>query len=91
MLASAGYGSRREIEALMAAGRVMVNDRPAVLGMKVGPSDHVTIDGKPCNAPPSRAGPTRRTVGTITERPRTVAEGTRTAARTKEGSEGAQP
>ena len=54
MLASAGYGSRREIEALMAAGRVMVNDRPAVLGMKVGPADHVTIDGKPCNAAPSR-------------------------------------
>ena len=54
MLASAGYGSRREIEALMAAGRVMVNDKPAVLGMKVGPADHVTIDGKPCNAPPSR-------------------------------------
>ena len=38
----------------MAAGRVMVNDKPAVLGMKVGPADHVTIDGKPCNAPPSR-------------------------------------
>ena len=43
----------------MAAGRVMVNDRAAVLGMKVGPTDQITIDGKPCNPGPSARVPSR--------------------------------
>ena len=34
-LASAGLGSRREIEGWIAAGRVKVNGKPAVLGQKV--------------------------------------------------------
>ncbi len=47
-LAACGYGSRREIDALVAAGRVVVNGKPAEPGAKVLPSDRITIDGKPC-------------------------------------------
>jgi len=56
VLAAAGYGSRREIEALIEAGRVLVNDEPAVLGMKVDVSDSVSIDGKPCQLGAASAG-----------------------------------
>lgn len=56
VLAAAGYGSRREIEALIEAGRVLVNDEPAVLGMKVDVSDRVAIDGKPCQLGAASAG-----------------------------------
>lgn len=56
-LAAAGYGSRREIDALIAAGRVVVNGKPAAPGAKVVPGDRIAIDGKPCHAaqPASRA------------------------------------
>lgn len=47
-LAAAGYGSRREIDALVAAGRVVVNGQVAQPGQKVGTTDRITIDGKPC-------------------------------------------
>lgn len=47
-LAAAGCGSRREIEALIEAGRVVVNGQPATPGQKVGAEDRITIDGKPC-------------------------------------------
>ena len=56
VLAAAGYGSRREMEALIEAGRVLVNDEPAVLGMKVDVSDRVAIDGKPCQLGAASAG-----------------------------------
>ena len=58
-LAAAGLGSRRDIEALIRAGRVTVNGEPAVLGMRVGPDDALCIDGQPCAQPAARAVGTR--------------------------------
>jgi 23S rRNA pseudouridine2605 synthase len=45
-LADAGLGSRREIEGWIREGRVHVNGRPAKLGDRITPSDHVRVDGK---------------------------------------------
>lgn len=45
MLANAGHGSRRQIEAWVRAGRIDVNGRRAEPGQPVGPDDRVTIDG----------------------------------------------
>ena len=46
VLAHAGLGSRRSVEELIAAGRVKVNGRRAVLGARVDPSkDRVEVDG----------------------------------------------
>ncbi|AHG90686.1 pseudouridine synthase Rsu [Gemmatirosa kalamazoonensis] len=51
-LARAGVSSRREAEALVAAGRVHVNGTPATTGQVIDPArDHVTLDGKPVAAP----------------------------------------
>jgi 23S rRNA pseudouridine2605 synthase len=46
VLARAGFGSRREIETWIREGRVMVNDRPAELGVTVTERDRVRIDGR---------------------------------------------
>ena len=53
MLAAAGYGSRREIETWIVAGRLRLNGAAAKLGDRVGPGDVVELDGKPL---PLRAG-----------------------------------
>lgn len=46
-LSEAGYASRRAAEAMIAAGRVKVNGRPAILGDKVDPiRDKVVVAGK---------------------------------------------
>ncbi|HEX2294604.1 MAG TPA: pseudouridine synthase [Actinomycetota bacterium] len=46
VLAHAGLGSRRAMEELIAAGRVKVNGRRAVLGVRVDPTkDEVELDG----------------------------------------------
>jgi 23S rRNA pseudouridine2605 synthase len=46
VLAHAGVGSRRAVEALVVAGRVRVNGEPARLGQRVDPSkDVVEVDG----------------------------------------------
>lgn len=45
-LADAGLGSRREIEGWIRAGRVRVNGKPARLGDRIGPADHIRVDGK---------------------------------------------
>ena len=47
MLARSGQGSRRDMEALIAAGRITVNGRAATLGQRVGPQDRVARDGRP--------------------------------------------
>ncbi len=47
VLASLGLGSRRSIEDWIRGGRVTVNGVVAELGVRVGPSDRVLIDGKP--------------------------------------------
>ncbi len=44
-LARAGWGSRREIERLVSAGRVRLNGQVAALGATVRPGDQVQIDG----------------------------------------------
>jgi 23S rRNA pseudouridine2605 synthase len=50
-LASAGLGSRRACEELIATGRVRVNGRAAQLGMRVQPAaDRVTLNGRPLSA-----------------------------------------
>ncbi|MDB6159610.1 MAG: pseudouridylate synthase [Gammaproteobacteria bacterium] len=46
MLSRAGLASRREVEEWIRAGRITVNGEPAVLGIRVGPSDHVRLDGR---------------------------------------------
>lgn len=46
VLAEAGYGSRREIEEWVVAGRVSVNGEPSFLGQKIGPGDRVKVNGK---------------------------------------------
>jgi len=46
VLARAGFGSRREMEQWIAAGRVRVNGRIASLGDRVSEQDRVVVDGK---------------------------------------------
>lgn len=46
VLARAGFGSRRELEEWISAGRVKVNDKIAKLGDRVSERDKVTVDGK---------------------------------------------
>lgn len=47
VLARAGLGSRRELEAAISAGRAEVNGLPAMLGDRVKPSDRLVFDGRP--------------------------------------------
>lgn len=47
VLAQAGMGSRVEMEALIAQGRITVNDRPAHTGQRVQYGDQIKINGKP--------------------------------------------
>lgn len=49
VLARAGLGSRRQMEAWIEAGRVMVNGQPATLGDRVEPVDKLQVDGKAIN------------------------------------------
>ena len=46
VLARAGYGSRRELERWIAAGRVKVNGKRATIGTRVAPGDAIHVDGK---------------------------------------------
>ena len=46
MLAAAGFGSRRAIEAWIAAGRITVRGRVARLGDRASPADSIRLDGK---------------------------------------------
>lgn len=48
-LADSGFGSRRELEEWIIAGRVSVNSKPADIGQKVGPSDRVKVNGRLVN------------------------------------------
>lgn len=47
VLAQVGLGSRRQIEDWIRAGRVHVNDQPAVLGQSVTGADRIAVDGQP--------------------------------------------
>ncbi len=46
VLARAGFGSRRELEKWIAAGRISINGKVATLGDRVGPEDRIHVDGK---------------------------------------------
>lgn len=46
LLAHAGIGSRRDMEKLIAEGRVKVNGETAKLGDRAGSRDDITLDGK---------------------------------------------
>jgi 23S rRNA pseudouridine2605 synthase len=47
-LASAGFGSRRAVEDLVSRRRVKLNGKVVeTLGVRVGPGDRVTVDGRP--------------------------------------------
>ena len=46
VLARAGFGSRRELEEWIAAGRVKVNGKVATLGDRISARDKVLVDGK---------------------------------------------
>lgn len=60
LLAAAGHGSRRGIEAWLREGRITVNGAVAGLGDRAGPGDDIRIDGRPvalaAAAPESAAG-----------------------------------
>jgi len=43
VLAQAGLGSRREMEELILAGKVLVNGHPATIGTRVNPDDEVKV------------------------------------------------
>jgi 23S rRNA pseudouridine2605 synthase len=46
VLAAQGVGSRREIEAWIAAGRITVNGKPAAPGQPIGPKEEIKLDGR---------------------------------------------
>jgi 23S rRNA pseudouridine2605 synthase len=46
VLAQHGIGSRRQVEAWIREGRVLVNGRPAAIGQQVRPSDRIVVDGR---------------------------------------------
>ncbi|MFM9968919.1 MAG: pseudouridine synthase [Burkholderiales bacterium] len=47
VLAGAGLGSRRHMEQLIAAGRVLVNGQAATIGQRVHATDALLLDGRP--------------------------------------------
>ncbi len=47
LLANAGLGSRRQLEGLIAAGRVKVNGGVAKLGDRASAEDRIEVDGRP--------------------------------------------
>lgn len=59
MLAQAGHGSRREIEALIRAGRIRVDGEPAQPGQPISYKARVSIDSKPVRFAPPGAAKTR--------------------------------
>jgi 23S rRNA pseudouridine2605 synthase len=52
VLANAGIGSRRQIEALIRAGRIVVDGQPAKLGDRLAGSEALLLDGRPIRLRP---------------------------------------
>lgn len=59
ILARAGFGSRREIERWIEAGRVQVNGRSARLGDRARAADVILLDGRPVDVVAPAAEPAR--------------------------------
>lgn len=57
LLAAAGFGSRREIEGWITAGRVTVRGQVAKLGDRASPGDSILLDGKEIKISPHRSAP----------------------------------
>ena len=53
VMAQSGLGSRRDMELLIASGRVTVNGAPAQIGARVGPHDQIKVAGRVVHARPS--------------------------------------
>lgn len=74
LLATAGHGSRRAIEAWIRDGRITVDGAVATLGMRVSGAEDIRLDGAPLAVGPAAgAGPTEhlayhKPVGEITTR-----------------------
>ncbi len=58
VLSRAGLASRREAEDWIRAGRVTINGEPAVLGVRVTPSDQLRLDGRLIRQRDTSSGPT---------------------------------
>ena len=58
VLSRAGLASRREAEDWIRAGRITVNGEPAVLGIRVSPSDQLRLDGRLIRQRETSGGPT---------------------------------
>ena len=56
-LAQAGFGSRRDMEDWVRAGRVTINGIPATIGARVGPSDVIEVNGRTLTGAPDRSPP----------------------------------
>ncbi len=50
VLANAGFGSRREIETWIKAGRIRVNGQVATLGVRISGDEQIRLDDKPVRA-----------------------------------------
>jgi 23S rRNA pseudouridine2605 synthase len=57
LLAAAGFGSRREIETWITAGRVSVRGQVAKLGDRASPDDLILLDGKEIKISASKGNP----------------------------------
>jgi 23S rRNA pseudouridine2605 synthase len=62
--------SRRGADAAITAGRVLVNNQPANLGMQIGEGDQVALDGKTLKAQPKLYYAYNKPVGVISSRVR---------------------
>jgi 23S rRNA pseudouridine2605 synthase len=53
VMAQAGFGSRRDMELLIASGRVTVNGATARIGARVGPHDRIMVAGRLIHTKPA--------------------------------------
>jgi len=89
VLSQLGLGSRREAEAWIRAGRVTVNGKAAVLGMRVAADDQLKLDGRPIRRQVTKDVPVfmcHRSPGEPLLPPRTAARGADTGTGTAPGA-----
>jgi 23S rRNA pseudouridine2605 synthase len=69
VLAQAGLGSRLEMEQLITAGRISVNNEPAHIGQRIQFGDQIKVNGKPIRfriaPPPARVIAYHKPVGEV--------------------------